>query len=141
MASGKYGNQKVTIDGIKFDSRLEGRFYEYLKELKAAKQIKDFEIQKRFLLLEQFEKDGELFRKIEYIADFVVHHHDGMIEVFDTKGVETDVFKLKRKLFEHRYKDLKLQAITYSKIDGGWVSLDKVKKARKERKKAKLATK
>ena len=139
MASGKYGNQKVTIDGIRFDSRLEGRFYEHLKSLKASKLIKDFEIQKRFLLLEQFEKDGELFRKIEYVADFVVYHEDGLVEVFDTKGVETDVFKIKRKLFEYRYKDLRLQAITYSKIDGGWVSLDKVKKARKERKKAKLS--
>ncbi len=133
----RYGNIKTTIDGILFDSRLESRFYEHLKELKAKGEIKEFELQKRFVLLEAFEKNSEKFRKIEYVADFVVYHHDGLMEVLDTKGVETDVFKIKRKLFEKNYPDLTLQAITFSGIDGGWQLLSDVTKARKKRKKAK----
>ncbi len=133
----RYGNVRTEIDGIIFDSKLEARFYEYIKRLKADGHIKNFELQKKFLLLDAFEKNGEKFRKIEYVADFVIYHHDGSMEVMDTKGVETDIFKVKRKLFEKNYPDLTLQAITYSKIDGGWKLLSEVKEARKKRKKAK----
>jgi hypothetical protein len=133
----KFGNKKTTVDGITFDSKLEARFYEFAKQMKADGHIKDFEMQKRFEVFPQFRKDGKLYRKIEYVADFVIHHHDGSVEIIDTKGVETDVFKIKRKLFEHKYEDLHLKAITYSKIDGGWIELEDLKKARKERKKSK----
>jgi hypothetical protein len=72
------------------------------------------------LLQEAFEKNGRKFRKIEYVADFEVHHLDGSIEVIDVKGMETEAFKIKRKLFEKKYPH-KLSLITYSQMDGGWI--------------------
>jgi len=137
MAYSKFGNIKTTIDGILFDSKLESRFYEYAKQLKEMGKIKDFEMQVKYEIFPSFKKNGKSWRKIEYVADFVIHHFDETIEVIDVKGVETDVFKIKQKMFEYKYPDLVLQTVTYSKIDGGWVSLAKVKKGRTARKKAK----
>jgi hypothetical protein len=136
----KYHSKKVEIDGHVFDSRIEARYYEDLKLREANKQILFFRLQPRYLLLEAFQKNGQKFRKMEYIADFEVHHLDGSIEVVDVKGMETEAFKIKRKLFEFKYPH-KLSLVTYSKIDGGWIELDQLAKKRKERKKIAEQTK
>lgn len=47
---------------------------------------------------------------IEYIADFK-YIENGKIIVEDVKGIQTDVFKLKHKLFEKKYPDLELKII------------------------------
>lgn len=140
MAYSKFGNKKTTVDGITFDSRMESNFYLFCKQLKAEGKIYDFEMQKAYEIFPSFKKNGKTWRKIEYVADFIIHHFDNKVEIIDVKGVETDVFKIKQKLFEYKYPELELQTVTYSKIDGGWVSLDKVKSARKERKKEKQIT-
>lgn len=130
----KYGSEKVTIDGYTFDSKIEARYYEQLKWLKANKQIKSFKLQPRYLLQDKFSKNGKKFRKIEYIADFEVTHLDGSIEVIDVKGMETEAFKIKRKLFERNYL-YKLSLITYVKKYGGWIELDELKRLRRKAKK------
>ena len=130
----KYNNKKVTIDGIEFDSKIEARYYEYLKELEKQGVVSEFLLQKKYLLLEGFDKNGKRIRPIHYIADFEVHYTDGRIEVVDIKGFETPDFRIKKKLFEYRYP-FELKLITYSKIDGGWIELGDLKKARRERKK------
>lgn len=53
-----------------------------------------------------------VFRAIHYIADFRVIYQDGHIEIEDVKGVETEAFKIKRKLFEAAYPDLTLKIVT-----------------------------
>ena len=53
-------------------------------------------------------------RGISYIADFRVEYDDGRIEIEDVKGVETEAFKLKRKLFEAAYPDLTLVIVRES---------------------------
>ena len=75
-------------------------------------------------------------RAIYYIADFEVHHLDGSIETVDIKGMETTDFKIKQKLFDYRYPH-KLSLLNYSKIDGGWIELEELKKKRKARRKKK----
>lgn len=130
----KYNNKKVTIDGIEFDSKIEARYYEHLKELEKQGVVSEFLLQKKYLLLEGFDKNGKRIRPIHYIADFEVHYADGTIEVVDIKGFETPDFRIKKKLFEYRYP-FELKLITYSKIDGGWIELEDLKKARRERKK------
>lgn len=132
----KYGSKKEKIDGYVFDSKIESRYYLQLKWLQDNEQILFFRLQPHYLLQEAFKKDGRSFRKIEYIADFEVHNLDGSIEVVDVKGVETEAFKIKRKLFEKKYPH-KLSLVTYSQIDGGWIELDQLKKNRKMRKDAK----
>lgn len=133
MAKSKYGNKKVTVDGHVFDSTIEARYYEQVKWLKNTGEIKSFVLQPRYLLQESFRKGTTLHRKIEYVADFEITHIDGTIEVVDIKGFETTDFKIKKKLFEFKYPH-KLSLLTYSKIDGGWVELDRLNKNRKLRK-------
>ena len=129
----KYKSKKVEIDGHIFDSKIEARYYKQLKWLQDNDQILFFRLQPRYLLQEAFRKNGKTFRKIEYIADFEVHHKDGSIEVIDVKGYQTPVFKIKRKLFEYKYPH-KLSLITYKK-EYGWIELDELEK-RKAKKKA-----
>lgn len=38
-----------------------------------------------------------------YIMDFVLTYPDGIIELVEVKGLETDVWKLKKKLLEATY--------------------------------------
>jgi hypothetical protein len=132
MAS-KYGAKKIELEGHVFDSQLEARYYQQLKWLEANKQILFFRMQPRYLLQEAFEKNGKKYRRIDYVADFEIHHLDGSIEVIDCKGFETTDFKIKKKLFEYKYPH-KLSLVTYSKIDGGWVELEQLNKNRKLRK-------
>ena len=136
MAKNKYGNKKVEVDGITFDSALEARYYKHLKLLKEQGIVKDFELQPKFVLLDKFKKNGKTYRAITYNADFKVEYADGRVEVIDVKGMVTQQFELRRKLFEYRYP-YELKLITYSKIDGGWITHEELKKARKARKKAK----
>ncbi|MBO0962367.1 DUF1064 domain-containing protein [Neobacillus sp. MM2021_6] len=135
MADSKYGNKKVVIDGHKFDSIAESKYYAQLKWLKQAKQIKDFKLQPRFLLLEAYKKNGKTVRKTEYVADFEIHNLDGSVEIVDVKGVETPVFKLKKKMFEARYEHT-LKVVTLDETHG-WLELEKLQKLKKKPKKVK----
>lgn len=127
----KYGNKKVVVDNVKFDSIAEAKYYEQLKWLLQAKQIKSFKCQPKFLLQEAFKKNGETVRKIEYIADFEIHNLDGSIEIVDVKGAETKEFLLKKKLFLKKY-DYPLKIVTLDKTLG-WIELDKLKKIKSGR--------
>jgi hypothetical protein len=132
MAS-KYGSKKIELDNYIFDSQLEARYYTQLKWLQDNKQILFYRMQPRYLLQEAFEKHGKKYRRIDYVADFEIHHLDGSIEVIDCKGFETTDFKIKKKLFEYKYPH-KLSLVTYSKMDGGWITLEQLSKNRKLRK-------
>ena len=107
----KYRNIKTAVDGITFDSKKEADYYCQLKILKRAGEIKDFGLQQKYELQPSFEKNGTNYRAIAYVADFVITNLDGTTEVIDTKGVETKDFKIKKKLFEYKYKDLELKII------------------------------
>ena len=106
----KYRAKKTEIDGIKFDSRKEARRYTELKLLERNGDIENLTLQPRFLLQEGFRKNGKAYRKIEYVADFM-YKQDGKLIVEDVKGIKTDVYKLKQKLFEKRYQDLTIKEI------------------------------
>lgn len=100
----KYRAKKTIIDGIKFDSKREANRYCELKLLEKAKEIRDLELQPRFLLQDKFvDKQGKTHRKIEYVADFMYVDKDNNTIVEDVKGVMTDVYKLKKKLFLNLY--------------------------------------
>lgn len=108
----KYHNKKITIDGITFDSKKEGKRYLELKLLLRAKEIKDLELQPRFELQPSFKKNNKTFKKIEYIADFKYFDNRlNKIVIEDTKGFKTDVYLLKKKLFEYKYSDYELREI------------------------------
>lgn len=111
----KYNNKKVTIDGHEFPSNLEANRYCQLKLLQRAGKISNLQLQVPFILQESFRKNGKTYRKTEYIADFV-YEENGKTIVEDTKGIKTDVFKIKQKLFEYKYPDLELKIITKEQI-------------------------
>mgnify|MGYP004543162299 FL=1 len=106
----KYKNKKVLVDGEEFDSIRESQRYKELNLLERAGKIKNLELQPRFLLQDSFKKNGRTFRKIEYVADFK-YIENGKTIVEDVKGMQTDVFKLKHKIFEKVYPDLELRII------------------------------
>lgn len=106
----KYRNKKVIVEDYVFDSIQESKRYKELKLLLKTGQISNLELQPHFLLQEGFKKNGKTYRKIEYIADFK-YIENGKTIVEDVKGMQTDVFKLKHKLFEKRYPDLELKII------------------------------
>ena len=106
----KYKNRKVQIDRYVFDSVKEGKRYRELALLEQAGEISDLELQPKFLLQESFRKNGKTYRKIEYRADFM-YKQDGKVIVEDVKGMKTDVFKLKLKLFEYKYPELEIKII------------------------------
>mgnify|MGYP002567545347 CR=1 FL=1 len=106
----KYRNKKVIVEDYVFDSIEESRRYKELKLLLRAGKISNLELQPHFLLQEGFKKNGKTYRKIEYIADFK-YEENGKTIVEDVKGMQTDVFKLKHKLFEKKYPELELRII------------------------------
>lgn len=115
----KYNAKKVEIDGIKFDSKAEGEYYLHLKQQVTERKILGFERQKRMLLQEGFSVEGVKgkIRPIFYVVDFIITENDGTLTYVDVKGMETDVFKLKKKLFMKRYNTALLKV---KKTKGGW---------------------
>ncbi len=111
----KYNNKKVQVDMRVFDSVLEAKRYRQLALLERVKAIKNLQLQVPFLLQEGFRKNGKTYRKIEYIADFV-YEENGKTVVEDTKGVKTEVFKIKQKLFEYKYPNLSIKIVTKEDI-------------------------
>lgn len=98
----KYGNKKVMIDGIKFDSQKEARRYQELKLLERAGKIKDLEIQPKFSLVKgvKFRGDKRAKPDLRYFADFAYTDMEtGGRVVEDVKSVatkESTVYKMKR---------------------------------------------
>lgn len=143
MARNKYKNKQVEVDGIIFDSALESKYYLHLKQLQEQGIVESFEMQKTYLLLEGYSIAGKKRQPIKFTPDFIVHYTDGNTRVIDVKGNERAIsrdFPLRKKMFECRYQ-IPLDVIMWSKIDGGWIEYEDLKKARKLRKKEKETSK
>lgn len=101
----KYNAVKTEVDGITFASAKESKRYASLKLLEKAGVIENLKLQPRFLLQEGFTYNGHKERKIEYVADFQ-YERNGQTVIEDVKGTRTEVYKLKRKLFLYKYRDI-----------------------------------
>lgn len=101
----KYGARKTMVDGYKFDSAAEARYYSQLKLLKHAGKIREFILQPKYVLLDGYRhpQTGKKIQGVTYKADFLVTLPDGSQEVIDVKGVRTEAFQIKKKMFEQRY--------------------------------------
>jgi hypothetical protein len=101
----KYKNKKVSYDGFEFDSQKERNYYIKLKTLEELGLIKNLELQKEYILQDKFILNGKTRRKITYKADFsYISTEDDKLHVVDVKGFKTEVYKLKKKLFEYKYQ-------------------------------------
>lgn len=104
FGSTKYKNKRITVNGVKFDSIKEANRYCDLLLLERAGEITGLKLQVPFKLLDSYVRaDGKIIRGITYIADFMYYDKDGKMHVEDVKGVKTEVYKLKKKLFEKLY--------------------------------------
>lgn len=93
----KYNNIRVvTKDGIKHASKKEAKRWMDLCFLEKQGKIKNLRRQVRFPLLINYIKIGA------YIADFVYEQREQEI-IEDTKGFQTSIFKIKKKIFEAQY--------------------------------------
>lgn len=120
-AAMKYGNKKVVVDGIQFDSKKEAQRYCELKLMQRAGVISELQLQKDFELIpaqyESFERYGKKGQRLRdgrrlvekscvYKADFV-YMKDGQMVVEDVKGYRDPQsagyakFVIKRKLMLH----------------------------------------
>ncbi|TPW26012.1 DUF1064 domain-containing protein [Pararhizobium mangrovi] len=90
----KYGNRRCELDGIRFDSKAERDYYARLKQREKAGEVGGVELQRPFAMIGP---DGRLITT--YKADFAFWDHTAdRFRVIDVKGVETAVFKIKRKM-------------------------------------------
>lgn len=96
----KYGNRKVKWQGETFDSEWELTRWRELKWLERKGIVSDVQRQVKFILIPtQRDDHGKLlYKECSYYADFVYLDEDGRQHVEDAKGVETEVFNIKRKL-------------------------------------------
>lgn len=119
MRRRKYGNTKIMVDGIQFDSKREAARYQELRLLERAGKISNLRLQVKYALIPtqraaSFElyksgpqkgmrKPGKVLEnECAYIADFV-YTQDGSEVVEDAKGMRTAVYRIKRKLMLERY--------------------------------------
>jgi len=113
--SGKFNAQTQTVDGINFHSKKEAQYYQQLKIEKRGGLILGFKRQVNFDLyaaddVQDPERGGHT-RVCAHIVDFVVTLPNGSEEVREVKGFATDVWDLKRKIFEANYPDLPYKVI------------------------------
>lgn len=92
------------IQGETFDSKMEAEYYLHLITLQAVGRIAKIELQPKFILQDK--------PKITYVADSRVTWPDGKQEIIDVKGVQTQAFRLKAKLFRGKYPYLPLTLVT-----------------------------
>jgi hypothetical protein len=89
----KYGNRRVEVDGIRFDSQKEARYYEELMLRYRAGDLKLVLLQVPFIL------PGP----VKYYADFLTIDNDGRFEVIDVKSEATR----KNRVYINKKKQMK----------------------------------
>lgn len=116
MFKHKYHATKTTVDGITFSSRAEASRYIALKAAVALGTITDLVLQPRFVLQPGFGPKGGKIRAIEYVADFQYKDKEGRSIVEDVKGMKTEAYNIKRKIFLYKYgKEHTLREVTNGK--------------------------
>ena len=97
----KYNNQSKEYNGRYYHSKKEAAYAQELDLLKKAGEIKDWKPQHRVSL------DVNGYHICNYIVDFLVTNKYGEEELHEVKGFETDLWRIKRKLLEAIYPDIK----------------------------------
>ncbi len=101
----KYNAQKMNYGGVSYHSKFEARVAEDLDWRIKAGEIKSWERQVKISI----DVNGKHI--CNYFIDFKVYHHDKSIEFIEVKGFETEVWRLKWKLFEALLPEIEPDAI------------------------------
>ena len=89
----KYGNRRTEYGGLMYDSQKEASRAVELDMLKRAGEVICWVPHVLF----------PLSKGVSYEADFVIVYADWHVEVEDVKGVRTQAYRIKKKLFAERY--------------------------------------
>ena len=103
----KYRNRPTVCKQLhNHQSKKEANRCNELTLMEKAKVIFNLKQQPKFPLQYKFDFQGKVIREIAYIADFSYYDNEKKKFVIeDTKGVKTDVYKLKVKLLKNILKD------------------------------------
>lgn len=115
----KYNNEKTTIDGITFDSKIESERYKQLMLLERAGEIQALRLQPEFQILQGWVdcETGEKTRSRFYVGDFMyIDKNAERIIVEDVKGMETAEFRLKWDLVRSQYPQYEFRKVTRNDI-------------------------
>ncbi|MFB0924378.1 MAG: DUF1064 domain-containing protein [Vicingaceae bacterium] len=94
----------VADNGRKFHSKKELKRYRELQKLEKAGEL-------AFPFIPQMGWPLNDKGDLKYFCDFFVVYNDWSFDVEDVKGYHTDVYKMKKKLFEERYFPIKIKEI------------------------------
>lgn len=100
----KYKARRTIVDGINFASKAEAEYYLELQTYVKDGELKILELQPTVKMTTSM---------ITYRPDFKVQDKFNRVWYVDVKGVETPVFKLKKKLWKH-YGDGELKIVKKS---------------------------
>jgi hypothetical protein len=106
-------SKAITIDGINFKSRLEGYMYSLLKENKInfIYEGESFELSPSFVFNNDYfarlssgkgdfiNRGHKKINNMSYKPDFVINHN-GYYAIVETKGLPTEPFNMRMKLFK-----------------------------------------
>lgn len=107
----KYHARKTEYDGIIFDSAAEAKRYLRLKVSLACGEISDLTLQPEYILLPGYTNNkGEKIRPISYRGDFR-YIEDGKVVVEDVKGMKTESYKIKKKIFEFQHPEIDFREV------------------------------
>jgi len=96
----KYNSKKTEVDWINFDSKLESKFYIFIRD---HKDITLLERQTSFILQDWFRtKEWEAIRAMVYKCDFYIEYEWDRYYI-DSKWNQDAIFKLKHKIWKKRY--------------------------------------
>ena len=138
VAANKFGATKCKINGLTLDSLMEAKYYLHLIDETNAGRVTLFQHHPQaFVLQPAFFYEGKTVRAITYTADFEVRYSTGYTAFIDTKGTETDAFKLKWKMLLYKYPDIHFACIQYKAKEKAWIDIhDKSATTAKRKKKA-----
>jgi hypothetical protein len=101
MARNKYNAKRCELDGIKFDSLMEMKYYQELKLRRKANEIDFIRCHPRFPI----ELNGAVVCQVE--LDFQYFDNATQKTIFvDVKGIYPPISRLKHKLFRAQYGEI-----------------------------------
>jgi len=114
--------KKQEYNGFRYDSGFEASYAQELDLRIKAKDIKSYD---RQVNLDLIVND---FVVCQYRIDFIIHHNDNTTEYVECKGYQTDVWKLKWKLFCALYQELPDVKLTVIQQGRNHPKMRKIKK-------------
>lgn len=107
----KYHNVKTEVGGVTFDSKREAARWQELLLMQQAGVISQLQRQWTYELQPAFtDNEGKRQAAVKWVADFT-YVEDGKVVAEDVKGVVTQAFSIKARLFRYKFRDVELRIV------------------------------